>query len=62
MMPIVEAVNIPMFTQYIDHHTHEFKPTEVQEKAAVAMLGAGAVGGADAVARRHACQIASRAE
>jgi len=27
-----------MFTQYIDHHTHEFKPTEVQEKAAVAML------------------------
>ena len=38
MMPIVEAVNIPMFTQYIDHHTHEFKPTEAQEKAAVAML------------------------
>jgi len=38
MMPIVEAVNIPMFTQYIDRHTHEFTPTEVQEKAAVAML------------------------
>jgi hypothetical protein len=33
MMPMVEAVNIPMFTQYIDRHTHEFKPTEVQEKA-----------------------------
>jgi len=29
MMPMVEAVNIPMFTQYIDRHTHEFKPTEV---------------------------------
>ena len=38
MMPMVEAVNIPMFTQYIDRHTHEFTPTEVQEKAAVAML------------------------
>jgi len=38
MMPMVEAVNIPMFTQYIDRHTHEFKPTEVQEKASVAML------------------------
>jgi NAD(P)H-dependent FMN reductase len=38
MMPMVEAVNIPMFTQYIDRHTHEFKPTETQEKAAVMML------------------------
>jgi NAD(P)H-dependent FMN reductase len=38
MMPMVEAVNIPMFTQYIDRHTHEFTPTEVQEKAAAAML------------------------
>ena len=38
MMPMVEAVTLPMFTQYIDRHTHEFKPTEAQEKAAVAML------------------------
>lgn len=38
MMPMVEAVTIPMFTQYIDRHTHEFTPTEVQEKAASAML------------------------
>ena len=38
MMPMVEAVTIPMFTQYIDRHTHEFTPTEVQEKAAAAML------------------------
>lgn len=38
MMPMVEAVTIPMFTQYIDRHTHEFTPTEVQEKAAGAML------------------------
>ena len=38
MMPMVEALTIPMFTQYIDRHTHEFKPPDVQEKAAVVML------------------------
>ena len=38
MVPIVEAVHLPMFTQSIDKHTHEFKPAEVQEKAATVML------------------------
>jgi NAD(P)H-dependent FMN reductase len=38
MMPMVEAVNIPMFTQYVDRETREFTPGEVQGKAAAALL------------------------
>jgi NAD(P)H-dependent FMN reductase len=38
MVPIFEAVNIPMFAQQIDRTTGEFKATEVNEKAADAML------------------------
>jgi NAD(P)H-dependent FMN reductase len=38
MVPIVEAVNIPMFAQQIDHSTGEFNATEANEKAAAAML------------------------
>jgi NAD(P)H-dependent FMN reductase len=38
MVPIFEAVNIPMFAQQIDRATGEFKATEVNEKAADALL------------------------
>jgi hypothetical protein len=38
MVPIFEAVNLPMFAQQIDHATGEFKATEVNEKAGDAML------------------------
>jgi NAD(P)H-dependent FMN reductase len=38
MMPIFEAVNLPMFTQQIDRATGEFNATELNEKAADAML------------------------
>jgi len=38
MVPVVEAVSIPMFTQHVDAQTGRFDPGEVQEKAAVAML------------------------
>ena len=38
MMPIVEAVAIPFFTQYFDAESGRFDPGEVQAKAADAML------------------------
>jgi NAD(P)H-dependent FMN reductase len=38
MVPIYEAVNIPMFAQLIDHTTHAFTAQEVHEKAADALL------------------------
>jgi NAD(P)H-dependent FMN reductase len=38
MVPMVEAVSIPFFTQHIDADTGRFDPGEVQEKAAKAML------------------------
>ena len=38
MVPIFEAVNLPMFAQQIDRATGEFNATEVNEKAADAML------------------------
>lgn len=38
VVPMVEAVNLPFFTQHIDKHTHEFKPPEAQEKAVTVML------------------------
>ncbi len=38
MVPIVEAVNLPMFAQQIDRSTGEFNATEANEKAAGAML------------------------
>jgi NAD(P)H-dependent FMN reductase len=38
MMPIVEAVSLPFFTQHIDKSTGAFTPPDVQEKAAVALL------------------------
>lgn len=38
MVPMVEAVAIPMFTQHIDAETGRFDPGAVQEKAATAML------------------------
>jgi NAD(P)H-dependent FMN reductase len=38
MVPIYEAVNIPMFAQQIDRTTGAFNATEVNEKAADAML------------------------
>jgi NAD(P)H-dependent FMN reductase len=38
MVPVVEAVAIPMFPQYINGDTGVFDPGEVQEKAAAAML------------------------
>ena len=39
MMPIPEAVSIPMFSQYIDKETGAFKPPEMQEKAVGGLLG-----------------------
>ncbi len=38
MVPIYEAVNLPMFAQQIDRTTGEFNATEANEKAADAML------------------------
>ena len=38
MVPVVEAVAIPMFTQHIDSETGTFDPGAVQEQAATAML------------------------
>jgi NAD(P)H-dependent FMN reductase len=38
MVPIVEAVAIPFFAQYLDSETGRFDPGEVQAKAATAML------------------------
>ncbi len=38
VVPMMEAVSLPFFTQHIDKHTHEFKPPEGQEKAATVML------------------------
>ena len=38
MVPVVEAVAIPMFPQHIHAETGVFDPGEVQEKAAAAML------------------------
>ena len=38
MVPIFEAVNLPMFAQQIDRSTGEFNATEANEKAAAAML------------------------
>jgi NAD(P)H-dependent FMN reductase len=38
MVPVYEAVNIPMFAQQIDKASGEFKATDVNEKAADAML------------------------
>jgi NAD(P)H-dependent FMN reductase len=38
MMPILEAVNIPFFNQFIDSDSGSFKPSEVQEQAAGVML------------------------
>ena len=39
MMPIPEAVNIPFFTQHLDHEIGVFAPGKVQEQAADTMLG-----------------------
>ena len=38
IMPMVEAVAIPFFTQHLDKSTGIFAPGEVQDKAAVVML------------------------
>ena len=38
MVPIFEAVNLPMFAQQLDRSTGEFNATEANEKAAGAML------------------------
>jgi NAD(P)H-dependent FMN reductase len=38
MIPVVEAVAIPMFSQHLDAETGRFDPGEVQQKAAAAML------------------------
>ena len=38
MVPLYEAVNLPMFTQQIDRTTGEFDATDVNDKAADAML------------------------
>ena len=38
MMPMVEAVNVPFFAQYIDDTTGTFDPGEVQAKSAHVML------------------------
>ena len=38
MMPIPEAVAIPLFTQYVDQETGAFKPPATQETAATLML------------------------
>lgn len=38
MVPVVEAVALPFFTQYVDAETGAFDPGAVQEQAAGAML------------------------
>jgi NAD(P)H-dependent FMN reductase len=38
MVPLVEAVSIPFFAQYIDQATGEFKPPEAQVKAVPPMM------------------------
>jgi NAD(P)H-dependent FMN reductase len=38
MMPMVEAVSIPFFTQHIDKESGAFDPGDIQAKAAVLML------------------------
>jgi hypothetical protein len=38
VMPMVEAVSIPFFQQYIDESAGTFDPGEVQAKAAQVML------------------------
>ncbi len=38
VMPILEAVNVPFFTQFIDKETGKFDPGEIQAKAAHVML------------------------
>ena len=38
MMPVVDAVAIPFFTQHIDKTSGQFAPGEVQDKAAAVML------------------------
>jgi NAD(P)H-dependent FMN reductase len=38
MMPIPEAVTLPMFTQHVEKETGRFVPPEIQDKAAAAML------------------------
>ena len=38
MVPLVEAVSIPMFSQHIDKETGRFDPGEIQVKAARVML------------------------
>lgn len=38
MMPMVEAVSIPFFTEHFEKETGEFAPGEVQGKAAMVML------------------------
>jgi NAD(P)H-dependent FMN reductase len=38
MVPMVEAVHLPFFAQYIDQPTGDFRPPAVQDDAAKAML------------------------
>lgn len=38
MVPVVEAVALPFFTQYVDAETGAFDPGALQEQAATAML------------------------
>jgi NAD(P)H-dependent FMN reductase len=38
LVPMVEAVHLPFFTQYVDQPTGDFRPPEVQADAAKAML------------------------
>jgi NAD(P)H-dependent FMN reductase len=38
MMPMMEAVTIPFFSQYVDNEARTFTPPDVQEKAAIVML------------------------
>jgi NAD(P)H-dependent FMN reductase len=38
MVPVVEAVALPFFTQYVDAETGAFAPGAVQDQAATAML------------------------
>lgn len=38
MVPMVEAVNLPFFTQQISRETGAFAPPEAQDRAALAML------------------------
>jgi NAD(P)H-dependent FMN reductase len=38
MVPVMEAVSIPFFTQYINDDTHVFAPGDVRDKAALTLL------------------------